>query len=220
MGVAMVALSVAPAQAAQVRGKLDPQSVSVSPAKRQLGYVTTRVAAAAPAKNAVFQGAVFLKVKDSLPLEPAKEPLKLVFSGLQFSPAVATCQVDGQVIFRNEDTSAVTIKLAGNKVTTIQPSTEHTYECKAADVKEGGLQIRVGEWAHVRALLFVGETGVATHTQPDGRFSLSAPKGSYDLLIYGSQGLLTRQEVTIEQSDVNLGTIKLEGDKVVDEASK
>ncbi len=194
-----------PAVAGEVRGTLKLPDASA--ARRTLGYTRTLTTAPAEStKNRRTQVALFLSVKESLPIRQS-QTLAMRLSGLRFLPAVAACAVDGKVKLSNEDNLPVTVKV-GDKVVARLDSGETTdYECVAGGPKENFRALRVVEWPHIRGTVFVGEVGVAALPKPDGSFSLKAPKGLYELRVVGEHGLLLQKDVKVDSGGVDIGTL-------------
>lgn len=193
---------VTPARAAEVRGVLNLPEPKA--AEAPLGYTRTRVTGPGPAvKASATDAAVFLKVKESLPLPSpsAKWPLKL--SGLRFVPSAVACAIDEQIEITNEDKAPVTVVVGTEALQTIEPGGKLSYLCQ-----QGGPRVlRVQEWPHMRGMLFIGEVGVSAQPREDGRFSLSAPQGTYELVVIGSDGPLKTVPVTVARADVDLGSV-------------
>ena len=199
----LVGILTLPAEAARVRGSLKELDVEVT--GRLLGFTRTRVAAATPnAQRRKRSVALFLAVKESLPIDTPTEHQIITIEGLQFSPTVATCASDAQVSFVNRDRDPVTLTVGGVELGTIPPDAQKTYPCSPGDATR---VVRVVEWPHMRATVYVGEVGVAGTPDDRGRFSIDAPKGSYELRVIGADGVLMTKEVDVDKRDVDLGNL-------------
>ncbi len=204
MAVAAALLAPETASAAPVRGRV--KSAPRTQGSEQLGYTRTRVAAASERMTQMTQDvALFLKVEESLPIPKPEAHLMMEFKGLQLVPDVATCAVDATVVLKNSEAQDVTILIGKDEVRLAAGAT-HEYECTVGDAQR---RVRVKEWPHVRALVFVGEVGVSGAPVAQGNFRLAAPDGKYELLITSRDGVLTSRAVEVRGSTVNLGEIDL-----------
>ncbi|MEL6186767.1 MAG: hypothetical protein AAFU79_19265, partial [Myxococcota bacterium] len=120
--------SRSPARAEVVTGRIVAPSVAAPTARR--GYVWTRVAAPSEEAEVAPSLAVFLRVRESLPLEPAS-PFEITLRGLDLQPRMAACAVDGRVILRNEDQQPATFLVGGEEIGVIPPGGTLAYECTA-----------------------------------------------------------------------------------------
>lgn len=206
LSCATTALPSAGAVAAQVRGVVDIPVIQAP--SRTLGYTRTRVAA--PGRAAYGRKAptaLFLMVRESLPIPPPSEAFRVAISGLRIEPAVAACVVDGKLNFTNEDPAPVTILIDRTELARLAPGESKIYECNTADPSLR--RIRVKEWPHIRGSLFVGEVGIITQPNASGAFAITAPQGKYDLKVIGEDGVAAKQDVTIGKTDVDLGHIAM-----------
>lgn len=197
------ALPPSAALAAQVKGALELPVVGA--ASGALGYVRTKVSA--PARGATERrasAALFLEVRESLPLSPPAQHPRVRIHGLRLIPDVTACAVDGQVAFVNEEPGPVTLKIDDRQVT-IKPGESHTYECVAGE--RAMRTLRVVEWPHIRGSVFVGEVGVAGLANDDGTFSLTAPQGKYRLRVLVRDGEIDQREIEVGRGDLDLGKI-------------
>jgi hypothetical protein len=192
------------ARAAQVKGTIDAPFVSMP--ERTLGYTRTRVAL--PARGAATRRsdvAVFLRVKESLPIPQAPEPFRVRIIGLRFSPTVGACVVDGKVSFTNEDRTKVTVLIDQKPFGTLDPGESKTYECVSADA--GFRRVTIKEWPHIRGSIFVGDVGIVAEPGTFGAFSMTAPQGKYELEILGDDSILSKSDVDVGNRDVDVGRI-------------
>lgn len=190
------------AEAVEVRGTVNAPPMKLLPSG--LGYTRTPVAqASSDLRQTKVATAVFLKVRESLPLPAptAKWPLKI--AGLRLDPSVVACAVDETIEITNHDRTPVTVQMGQETLQPVGPGGTLTYLCQQA----GTHNIRVQEWPHIRGTLFIGEVGVTGSPGPDGRFALNAPQGTYDLVVVSSDGLLAQLPVTVAKADVDLGSI-------------
>jgi hypothetical protein len=194
-------LASASASASEVRGNVyvpPPSSADVT-----IGYARTRVASpSSAARTARGDAALFLKVKESLPLPPPTTKWPLKIEGLRFSPQVATCAIDETIELTNNDPAPLTV-MVGKTALNVAPGQTVPYQCQT-----GGLYtLRVPEWPHMRGLVYIGEVGVSGVPREDGKFALSAPQGTYDLIVVGADGPVATVPVTVEKKDVDLGQL-------------
>ena len=203
LGVALTSV----AEASRVRGTIEDLEVEVT--GKVLGFTRTRVAVPAEAATRQLRSiALFLAVKDgeSLPISPPTEHQNITIEGLRFSPNIASCASDAQVSFVNADREPVTLTIDGAPLDTIPPGEQKTYVCSPGKPVR---DVRVVEWPHMRAMVYVGEVGVAGLVNDRGRFTLEAPKGLYELRVVSINGVASVREVRIENSGVDLGRFKL-----------
>lgn len=188
---------------AEVKGTLVLPTVVAS--NVPTGYTATRVAAPAASYRAPHvDGAVFLRSKESLPLPAPSAKWKLKISGLRFEPSVIACAVDETIEISNLDRSDMTVGVGAETLQTIKPGATLSYLCQ----QDGVLRLRVVEWPHMRATLYVGAVGITGIPGPDGKFSLNAPAGTYALEIIGPDAKLGELSVTVAQNAVDLGRIE------------
>ena len=197
-----------PAWAAEVRGRVE-RGVR-SERYEQLGYVRTRVAQPREELGQDEAVAVFLKVVESPPLESSPEPQTLTIRGTALVPDVATCAVDGQVVLSNQDAWPVEVQVDGQRLATIPPGEARIYTCSAGKAERS---IRFSAWRHARGLIYVGEVGVATAVNARGRFSVRAPRGSYEVVVVSVDGVRATRPLALDSSFVNLGSIALTEDR-------
>lgn len=198
-------VTVEPVEAAKVRGSFDNLEVSV--AGKPLGLTRTRVAA--PSEDAVRlrrNVALFLAVKngESLPIPSPKKHQIITIDGLRFSPNIASCASDAQVSFVNADREPVSVLIDDSELGVIAPGAQKTYVCSPGKATR---TVRIREWPHMRALVYVGEVGVAGLPSDRGRFSIDAPRGSYELQVIDRDGLIINREVKVDGRDVDLGKL-------------
>ena len=202
-----IAATATAAEAARVRGSIRGPQIEVT--GKLLGFTRTRVAA--PAEGSTRQErpvALFLAVKngESLPIPAPTKHQIITLDGLRFSPNIASCASDAQVSFVNADREPVTLTVDGTELGTIAPGAQKTYVCSPGRADR---VVRVKEWPHMRALVYVGEVGVADVPNDRGRFSLQAPRGVYELKVVSLAGVVMERDVTIEKSDVDLGRLEV-----------
>lgn len=193
--------------AAQVRGSVTPPKQS---APREVdGYTKTRVAV--PAEDFAEREkvvALFLRSKESLPIPAPTTHLEIVVRGMRLIPAVATCAVDAQVVFINNDPEPVEVLVDDQKVGPIAPGASASYTCTASE-SEAPRQIRVPRWRHISGLIHVGVSGVAGRPNERGYFLLNAPQGTYELQYVTTDGVVMRTPVEIKRADVDVGVADL-----------
>ena len=206
--VALLILVTGVAEAARVRGSIRDQETEV--AGRLYGFTRTRVARPARAVTSKIRTtAVFLAVKDgeSLPIPAPVEHQVITLDGLRFSPNIASCASDAQVSFVNADREPVTLTIDGAPLGTLGPGAQKTYVCSPGKPTR---VVRVREWPHMMAVVYVGEVGVAGLVNDRGRFVLEAPRGSYELRAITLDGVILSRDVTVERRDIDLGTLKID----------
>jgi len=200
--IAASLLYAAPVHGAEVRGIISlPPEIALP----TLGYTHTRVAAPSAAYRAARgEAAVFLRVKESLPLPPPSTKWPVKVSGLRIEPGVMACAVDESLEITNAEKTPVTLSIGGESLAPIAPGATLTYLCQQA----GPQKVRVTEWPHVRGLVYVGEVGVSGVLKDDGKFSISAPDGQFTLGVVGVDGVLVEMPVVIAGKDVDVGKIE------------
>ncbi len=204
LAVALVIAPIGSATAAPIRGVI--KAVPHVDRSEQLGFTHTRVTSASQARSALTQAvALFLKVKESLPIPKPEAIIKMELTGLQLVPNVATCAVDSKLHIVNAESFAVTLQVGTDSVR-LESGASHEYECT---VGEPDRRVRVKEWPHVRGLVYVGEVGVAAMPQANGSFRMLAPDGKYELVIVSRDGVVATRPVEVSGSSVNLKTIDL-----------
>lgn len=199
----LAAAPVRAALAAEVRGVV---SIAAEPARvADLGYVRTRVAVAAPAyRSPASETAVFLRVKESLPLPPPSAKWAVRFTGLRLAPAVMACAIDESLVLTNDEKTPITVTVGAETLQPIAPGASLTYLCQQA----GWQKVRVAEWPHVRAELFVGEVGVVAVPGADGKFVMNVPQGTYTLEVVSVGGGRIEVPVTVGTTNVDLGRLE------------
>jgi len=201
-------LCAASAGAANVRGTVLPGVAKHT--SEVVGYTRTRILSPGKLSTRTDDLALFLKVKNSLPLPaPTTTPL-LELSGFRIVPQVAACAVDGKIQIKNGGSVPLTVKV-GEQNLNIGPGETSEYQCV---VGKGGDELRtlqVAEWPYARASVFVGEVGVAGVPNEKGAFSLAASPGKYELLVVGLSGLVFSKEVDLAKVDVDVGAVDLSG---------
>lgn len=155
--------------------------------------------------------AVFLAVKESLPIPAPTEPFRVQITGLRFVPAVAACVVDGKVSFTNDQLGPVTVLVEQKPVLELKPGETQTYDCTSTDKQVRRIEIK--EWPHMRASLFTEAVGVVAQPTPGGAFALQAPKGKYELRVVTADGLIegAQQSIELDKTDVDVGHLRVPG---------
>ena len=197
-----------PAEAAELRGKVE--RAAQDERYKQLGYVRTRTTQPRDDLEREESVALFLKVVESPPIEAAEEVQTLAIRGTELVPGVATCAVDGKVVIVNQDAWPVEVEVDGESLATIPPGEERTYECSAGKTER---MVRFPAWRHAHGLIYVGEVGVAAKVDDRGRFSLRAPRGTYELLAVTPRGVRTTRPLVVDSFYVNVGTLSIVPDK-------
>jgi len=196
-----------PASAAPVEGSVDvsPQAWVEADTPKPSGYVRLPVTAPAPGfERRVPATALFLQVVESLPIEPPEAPVQLRLSGGRLSPEVVSCAVDERLSFTNQEDEPVSFEVGDQRIGPVQPGAAVEWTCAASSSGSTLKAIRVEQEPWVRASVFVGEVGVAALPARDGSFTMSAPKGRYELLWIGRDGIIARRDVTVEGRAVAL----------------
>ena len=205
VGLCALALVGGAAHAAAVKGTLRGLEVEVT--STLLGFTRTRVAP--PAEWALRRErpvAVFLAVRDgeSFPIPEPSDHQIITIEGLRFVPNIASCASDAQVSFVNADQGDVTVTIDGRPLGTIPPGGQKTYVCSPGATNR---IVRVTEWPHMRAMVYVGEVGVAGAPDERGRFKVELPQGKYELRVVTIDGAVMTREIEIERRDVDLGKL-------------
>jgi hypothetical protein len=160
---------------------------------------------AAPAyRSPASETAVFLRVKESLPLPPPSAKWAVRFTGLRLVPAVMACAIDESLVLTNDEKTPVTVTVGAETLQPIAPGASLTYLCQQA----GWQKVRVAEWPHVRAELFVGEVGVVAVPGADGKFVMNVPQGTYTLEVVSVGGGRIEVPVTVGTTNVDLGRLE------------
>lgn len=212
--VSALFLAAAPAGAAQIRGTLRAEPVPVDPAALPPlpSHTQIQVAQPAPAhRSRTPDLALFLEVESSLPLPAPDAAARVTVRGFRLSPQVVSCAVDGKIELVNEGARSFDLQIAGRPVGRLEPDGRLEWICETgaggAETKTlsaAGLPFVVGQ-------IYVGEVGVAALPDTDGRFRMSAPAGTYRLLIVSERGVIVEQPVTVGDDDVDLGVLVVEG---------
>lgn len=175
------------------------------------GYVSFRATAGAEEPPVLGRSyVVFLRVKDSLPLEAAPTQ-SIALSGLQLEPRVAACAVDGQVELRNDDTEPATFVVGDRTLGPVAPGEQAIYECTAEE-GDAVRPVRVIEWPFVRGGIYVAGNGVPALADEQGRFRILAARGTYALQVVGLNGVLLERDVEVDERPVEVGTLSLAED--------
>ncbi|MEQ8275004.1 MAG: hypothetical protein RMA76_21055 [Deltaproteobacteria bacterium] len=195
-------------EAAQVRGSVQapPKPVEVG---KEGGYARTQVSA--PAKSLEEQKqdvTLFLYSKESLPIPAPEAHQTVTIRGRRFTPDVAACAVDAEIVFDNQERDAVTVVVNATKIGPIQPGEKASYTCAAGEPEDPRV-VRVEGIRFMSGLVYVGQIGVAARPNEAGYFSISAPQGTYELQYLTKAGIVMRKPVEIERSDVNVGAVNL-----------
>jgi hypothetical protein len=177
---------------------------------RTLGYTRTPVSRPA-ARTRRSDVAVFLEVENGnslpLPTPNAKWPMRA--RGLRFEPSVVSCAVDEEVVLTNDDKAPINVTVGETQLGEIGAGKSKNFKC----ARGGTNAVRVAEWNHMRGAIFVGELGVAGRPDGEGRFSVAAPEGSYELKVVGQEGIVMTRPINVGKGDVDVGTIDVEGGK-------
>jgi hypothetical protein len=203
VSVAAASAAGLPARAAEVRGTI--AMPSELPEAQGLGFTRARVTAPSAAYRALRREAVvFFEAKDTLPLPTPSARWKLRISGQKFEPRVLACAVDEQIELVNEDPRPLTVRVGNEKLEPLKAGASLTYLCQ----QPGPKPIRIAEYPHAGAELFVGEVGLVAPLAADGRFSVQAPPGTYTLVVYDLGGRAHEAPVTVQQAPLDLGRIE------------
>jgi hypothetical protein len=194
------------AHGAQLIGRVG--AVPMEPAPTFLGHSRTRVAMpSAELRTRRTDLAVFLKVRDSLPLPESTARWSVEIIGAQLVPEVVSCAVDELVEFTNRERRPVTISVGGTILARLEPGASAPFTCRDG----GRVAMKVNEMPFIEGSVYVGESvGIAGRPDANGRFSLPAPKGTYELRVLGPRSVLVTREVTIGATDLDLGSIDVE----------
>lgn len=203
----IVALEVTSA-AEVVTGRVEGMAAKAASPPPRRGYVKTRVTAAAEATFGHAELAVFLRVKESLPLEPA-EPSVLALSGLRLTPKVVSCAVDGRIQLRNDDRQPATFVVGDDVLGVVPPGEMLIYECTAGTSGDELRDVKVREWPRLRGAIYVGEVGAPGAIDDEGRFEVEVSKGTYILRIVGIHGVVHEQEVEADVRRRDVGIVQL-----------
>ena len=194
-----------PLYAAQISGEVKAANQPI--VSKTLGYTRTRVVGMSNNLKTMKEDlALYLEVKNSLPLKPSSERRLVRIHGQSFAPEVTACVFDEVLSFRNEDRRAVTVMVGKQVVGTVDPREELTFKCTT----KGLTELRLKEHAHARGSLFVGTTGVATKPDATGRFLMAAPEGTYVLNVINSTGVIQTTDVEVAAEDIELGLLGAE----------
>lgn len=195
-----------PVRAEVVTGRIVTPSVAPSTARR--GYVWTRVAAPSEDTRVSPSLAVFLRVRESLPLQAA-EPAEITLRGLGLEPRMAACAVDGRVLLRNADREPATFVVGGREVGVVPPGGSLPYECTAGTSGEETRSVRVREWPRARGGIYVGEVGAPGRVDAEGRFRVELSKGTYLLRVLSIDGVVHEREVSADIRVRDVGKIEV-----------
>lgn len=206
--LASALLPVGIGRAANVRGSVAPGIAKHAP--DTVGYTRTRILAPGKLSTRPDDLALFLKVKNSLPLPAPTSVPTVELVGFRLSPQVAACAVDGKVQFKNSSSTSVTLKI-GDSPLTVPAGETKEYDCVVGKPGDDLRSLRIVEWPYARGAIFVGEVGVAALPGERGAFTLPASPGKYELLVVGLSGVVTTKEVELGKVDVDVGAIDLTG---------
>lgn len=213
LSASVLLLAADPATAAQVRGTLraepqplDPDAVPALPSHTQI-----QVAQPAPAfRSRPPDLALFLRVESSLPLPAPERAARLTIRGFRLSPQVVSCAVDGKVELVNAGSRAFDLRVSGRPIGRLAPEDRLEWVCETGP---GGAEVKTvsaAGYPFMVGQIYVGEVGVAARPDADGRFEVSAPAGTYELLIVSERGVIAKLPVTVEDDDVELGVLAVE----------
>ena len=210
----MLLLAADPAPAAQIRGTVqaDPQPLDPAAVPALPSHTQIQVAEPAPSvRSRPRDLALFLKVQSSLPLPAPERAARMSVQGFRLTPQVVSCAVDGKVEFVNEGDRAFDLLVGGRPIGRLGPQGRLEWVCETGPggaemktVSAAGYPFMVGQ-------IYVGEVGVAARPEGDGGFRLSAPAGTYDLLIVSERGVIGELPVRVGEDDVDLGVVAVEG---------
>ena len=194
-----------PLYAAQITGEVKAANQPI--VSKTLGYTRTRVVGMSTKLKTMKEDlALYLEVKNSLPLKTSAERRLIRIHGQSFKPEVTACVFDEVLSFLNEDRRAVTVTVGSQVVGTVEPREELSFKCTT----KGLAELRLKEHAHARGSLFVGTTGVATKPDETGRFLMMAPEGTYVLNVINSTGVIQTTDVEVAAEDIELGLLGAE----------
>ena len=205
LGAFVVTGAPAVARAARVRGAID--AVARPTAALRTGFTRKLIVPnpeSAPRRKPDV--ALFLAVKDgeSFPIPAPTKHQRVTVVGLEFSPSIASCASDAQVTFYNAERESLSLTVDGEDFGDVAPGATKTYVCSPGQPLR---IIRVKQFPHMQAVVYVGEVGVAAVPDDRGKFSFEAPKGKYELRVLGRDGIVLKNEVTVDDSDLNLGRL-------------
>ncbi len=191
---------------AQISGRVSSPPAAGPPSV--LGYSRALVALpSAESRSRRADLAIFLKVRDSLPLPEAEVVWKVELVGNELRPRVVSCALDDVVEFTNHERRSVTISVGGTLLGKLEPNASMPFPCRQG----GRAAVTVSEMPFLEGSLYVGESvGIAARPDATGRFVLEVPKGTYELRILGHFGALSTKEVAVDRADVDLGTLEIE----------
>lgn len=206
---AAVAICAGPEAFAQsVEGRVEAAAAAPK-AKRPEGHVRVRATEPSEVSPGPERWALFLAVKDTLPLEAAP-PQTISFGGMAFAPAVVACAHEGSIVLRNDDAEPVHFLLGAERIGPVAPGAQVEHTCAIGE-KEGLRPLRVAEWPHAEGGIYVAGNGAPGLTDENGRFSIPAAKGTYELRVIRVDGVALRKDVELGAGRTSAGTLRLEG---------
>lgn len=204
--------SSAPVRAAEIRGELavEPVLIDVSEVPPLPSHTQIRVAQPARGfRSRLPELALFLEVENSLPLPAAAQPAAIRVRGFELSPAVTSCPVDGKLTFISEGARAFDLVIGGKPIGRLEPGGTLEWVCETGPEGAAKLAITVPSHTFMSGYVYVGEVGVAARPDSEGRFRLSAPAGTYRLLVVTERGVENAGAVKVGERDVDLGTLSV-----------
>lgn len=195
----------APGATVQGQVELTPRA---APDRAELGYVKFMATEASSSEQTPVPPAVFLAVKNTLPLDPAP-PQVMRLSGLALSPPVVACAHEGVVQLHNDDIEAVTFLVGEARLGPVSPGEHVEHTCSIGE-QEGLRPVRVAEWPHVEGGVYVAGNGAPGLPDPDGRFEIPAAEGTYELRIIRLEGVVFRRDIEVSAGRNSIGNLTFE----------
>jgi len=214
-GVISLVASGPSAHGAQVRGVLEVEPRPFDEAGMPPLATHAQIRVAQPARGFRTESesvALFLQVESSLPLpEPTQVP-EVRVRGFTFEPSVVSCPVDGKVAFINDGPRTFALAVGGAPIGTLEARGRVEMVCQAGAGGATLLGVTVAEQPFMTAQIYVGEVGISAVPDETGAFSMSAPKGTYQLLLVSRRGVVSRRPVEVRNRDVDLGVLVVPAD--------
>lgn len=201
-----LSLWVASAGAVDVRGTVvvEPKPIDPTGTPRVAGYIRSRITAPSRSfRTRDPEYALFLEVKSSLPLPERDDTFQVLVRGFQFEPQVSSCAVDDTLTFVNQDLRDRVVKVGDAEIPVPAGGTAQ-YTCQAGASGAELKRITLAEHPYARGFVYVGEVGVPGRLDASGNFSLSAVKGTYELLLIDATGVVARKPVEVDTRSVNV----------------
>jgi len=207
----VLACALSEATAAPVRGglALDPEPLEIGSAPPLHSATQLQVAQPAPGfRSRIPEYALFLRVEDSLPLPDPEVAPVFRLRGFELVPHVASCPVDVVVTIVNETQRTLDLGIDGMPLGPVAPGAQTEWVCETGAEGAASKTISVDQHPFMTASIYVGEVGVAGVPDAEGRFELSAPAGTYELLVVAEEGIVARRDVRVADDPVDLGLIR------------